>query len=93
MAIFVKDPAALVDYAIDWSAGYLVNQTITSSQWRVVPDDAGAIVVEAQSIEPGRTTATLSGGRAGGLYHVINTVGTSDGRTDERALVVRVEDR
>ncbi|MBC7520238.1 MAG: hypothetical protein H7268_03980 [Sandarakinorhabdus sp.] len=93
MAIFVKDPAALVDYAVDWTAGYLVNQTITSSAWRVVPDGAGTIVVEAQSIEPGRTTATLSGGRNGCLYHVTNTVGTSDGRTDERTLVVRVEDR
>lgn len=93
MAIFVKDPAALVDYAVDWTAGYLNNQTIASSEWRVIPDGAGTIIVEAQSIDAGRTVATLSGGRNGGLYHITNKIGTSDGRIDERTLVVRVEDR
>jgi hypothetical protein len=93
VAIFVKDPAALVDFAVDWTAGYLNNQTISSSEWQVVPAGAGAIVVEAQSIDPGRTVATLSGGRNGYLYHITNKIGTSDGRIDERTLVVRVEDR
>ena len=93
MAIFVKDPAVTIDYAVDWSAGYLTGQTITSSVWRVTPEGAGAIVVMGSAIGSGRTVVTLSGGRSGCLYHVTNQVGFSDSRTDERTLVLRVEDR
>lgn len=93
MAIFVKDPAALVDYAIDWNAGYLGDQVITSSVWRVSPAEAGGMAVATSAILPGKTIATLSGGTAGRVYHVTNAVTFSDGRSDERALVVRVEDR
>lgn len=93
MAIFVKDPAATVDFAIDWTAGYLEGQTIVSSVWRVVPSSDGAIVVAGSSVAPGRTTVTLSGGRPGCLYQVTNNVGFSDSRSDERSLVLRVEDR
>lgn len=93
MAIFVKDPAATIDYAIDWSAGYLVGQTITSSLWRVVPEGAGSVVVEADAIAAGGTVATLSGGQPGCLYHITNSVIFSDSRADERMLVLRVEDR
>ncbi len=93
MAIFVKDPAATIDYAIDWSAGYLVGQTITTSVWHVAPDGAGAVSVEANSITAGGTVATLSGGLPGCLYHITNTVNFSDSRSDERMLVLRVEDR
>lgn len=93
MAIFVKDPAATVDYAIDWTAGYLGDQSIAGSAWRVVPSAPDGIVVQADGIDPGKTIATLSGGSVGKLYHVTNTVNFSDGRTDERTLVVRVEER
>jgi hypothetical protein len=93
VAIFVKDPAALVDYAIDWAAGYLGEQTITGSVWRVAPQDAGGVVVASSLIAPGKTHASLAGGRIGHIYHVTNAVNFSDGRSDERTLVVRVEDR
>lgn len=93
MAIFAKDPAALVDYGVDWSAGYLTGQTITASNWAVTPGGNGSISIEAQSIGPARTSATLGGGQAGCVYRVTNRIGTSDGRSDERTLVIRVEDR
>jgi hypothetical protein len=93
VAIFVKDPEATVDYAIDWSAGYLGDRTITGSTWRVAPGGGDAVNVEASAISVGGTTATLSGGMPGCLYHVTNTVTFSDSRTDERMLVLRVEDR
>lgn len=90
MAIFVKDPGATIDYAVDWSAGYLDGQTITGSEWQVAP--AGVSVL-ASAIDTGRTLATLSGGAAGTLYHVTNRVTFSDGRRDERLLALRVENR
>ena len=91
MAIFLKDPAAVIDYAVDWAAAYLAGQTIISSGWTVAPD--GALVVAAASLDGGRTTATLSGGQRGHVYRLTNTVTFSDGRRDERSLDVRVEDR
>ncbi len=90
MAIFLKDSAATIDYAVDWSAGYLAGQTITASAWAVTP---AGVVVEASVIEAGKTVATLSGGKPGLLYQIANRVTFSDGRTDERMLVLRVEDR
>lgn len=93
MAIFVKDPAALVDYAIDWTAGYLGDQTITASVWRVNPAEGGGVMVDSSAILPGKTVATLFGGQVGRLYHVTNTVNFSDSRSDERTLMVRVEAR
>ena len=38
MEIFVKDPSAIVDYGIDWGAGYLSeNEAINSSSWDIFP--------------------------------------------------------
>ena len=93
MAIFVKDPAATIDFAIDWSAGYLGGETIATSAWAVTPDLPGGVVVIASSIGTGRTGVTLAGGVAGTVYHVTNSVRFSDSRSDERMLVVRVEAR
>ena len=93
MSIFVKDPGAVLDYAIDWTAGYLGAQTISQSIWSVLPEGEGAVVAGAQRIEGGRTVVALSGGRAGCVYRVTNAVTFSDGGQDERMLVVRVEDR
>lgn len=93
MTTFLKDPGATIDYTVDWSAGYLAGQTIVTSRWDVVPIGDDAIVVDASAIEAGKAVATLSGGRAGVLYHVTNQVIFSDGRIDERMLALRVEDR
>jgi hypothetical protein len=93
VAIFVKDPGAVVDYAVDWSAGYLGTQAITASDWQVVPATPDGIAVEVSRIDAGATVVTLSGGVAGIVYRISNKVGFSDGRSDERTLVVRVEER
>lgn len=93
MAIFLKDPAAVIDYAVDWSAGYLAGQTISDSSWSVLPADAGGVVVTASRFETGRAIATLAGGVRGMVYRITNRVTFSDGRSDERALALRVEDR
>lgn len=91
--MFVKDPAAVLDYVVDWAAGYLGSETVSVSDWSVAPVEAGGIEVGAARIEGGRTIVSLSGGRAGCVYRVTNAVTFSDGGHDERMLVVRVEDR
>ncbi len=93
MGMFLKDPAASIDYAIDWGAGYLAGQTVVTSAWSVAPDEAGGVHVGATVASPTRTGATLAGGTAGRVYRIANRVTLSDGRTDERSLVLRVEQR
>jgi hypothetical protein len=93
VAIFLKDPAATLDYAVDWQAVYLDGQTIIQSQWRVAPDTVDGMTVTHAGQVGGRTVVTLAGGQRGTLYRITNRVTLSDGRSDERSLDVRVEDR
>lgn len=93
MAIFLKDPRARLDYAVDWSPGYLGAATIATSDWAVDPVEATGVAVGATLTAPTRTGATLDGGVPGHLYRVANRVTLSDGRSDERALTLRIDER
>ncbi len=91
--MFLKDPDATIDYAVDWDAGYLAGQAITVSDWAVEPAGAGAPRVLVAVIDGGRTVATIAGGSAGSVYRITNRVTFSDGRSDERTLTLRVDQR
>lgn len=93
MGIFVKDPAARLDYAVDWPGSSLGAATIVASDWLVDPAEARGIAVAATLAAGTRTGATLAGGVAGHVYRIANRITLSDGRQDERTLAVRVEDR
>ena len=93
MSIYLKDPQASVDYAIDWPAAFIGAATISSSDWAVTPDEAGGVAVAGSSLDGGRCVATLEGGAAGRIYRVRNRILLSDGRSDERSLSLRVEER
>lgn len=93
MGFYLKDPGASIDYAVDWAAGYLAGETIAESLWSVLPDEAGGIAVTSAISESTRTSATLAGGIAGHVYRVTNRVILSNGRSDERSLSLRVEQR
>jgi hypothetical protein len=86
--MFVKDPGAVIDYAVSWGAGYLSGEDIINSDWLVAPAEPEGLTVPASRIEPGATVATLAGGRAGHVYRVANRISLSSGRCDERTLVV-----
>lgn len=83
-----KDPDAVLDYTVDWSA-WLGTDTIASVTWVV-----GAGVTEASSSNTS-TTATiwLSGGIAGQAYGVTCRAVTAGGRTDDRSFRVVVKER
>lgn len=92
MSLFVKDPQARVDHAIDWSA-YLAAQTLVASRWAVEPVEAGGLVVEDSAFEARRSSARLTDGLVGRLYRLTNHVILSDGQVDERSVTIRVEER
>jgi len=93
---FLKDPDATLDYVIDWSAGYLMaGEQITASSWFILPQGAaGDLAID--NIPPelsGVVTVFVSGGVAGRIYQLTNRISTDQGRTDERSLSIRVEEK
>jgi hypothetical protein len=87
---FTKDPDAVLDYSVDWSL-WLGEDQITGSQWILPP---GALLEQVTDTHTAtRATIWLRGGEAGKSYVVTNRIVTSGGRTDDRSITVRVEDR
>ena len=89
MTTFLKDPEAVLDYSVDWSK-WLAGDQIETSTWSV---NDPALQPSDDSNTTTRTTAWLAGGVSGQSYTLTNRITTSGGRTDERSLVIQVQDR
>ena len=89
---YTKDPDAVLDYSIDWSAWLPTGDTITASTYTVNSDAADAIVVDDTSFNTTTTTVWLSGGVAGQTYTVTNHITTSAGRQDDRSLTIKIKE-
>lgn len=88
----VKDPDAVLNYTFDWDDEYLASSvTISTSEWVVTP--SGTLTVDSDSETTTTTTVVLSGGTPGQVYTVRNRITTSSSETEDRTLVVRVEER
>ena len=94
MTLLLKDPEAVLDYAIDWGAQYLdQGDLITDSSWSVDPDEPDGVSVAASSFGDSISTVQVAGGVPGRLYRLANRVTTQSGRVDERSILLRVEKR
>lgn len=94
MTLLLKDPAAVLDYAIDWSADYLdESDLLAESSWSVAPVEVGGVAILGTEFGDGKSSVQASGGVAGRIYRLSNRVVTQSGRTDERSIVLRVEKR
>ena len=93
MPLLLKDPGASLDYGVDWGSEYLSNDVIATSGWAVEPVEVGGLLIASQANDLLRSTVSLSGGVAGHLYRLTNTVVTTGGRTDSRSFTIRVEKR
>jgi len=90
MSLLLKDPAAVLDYAIDWGRQYLSDDVLTASAWSASPAE---LEIVASSFDDRVSQVQLKGGDAGKVYRVSNHVSTSAGRQDCRSLIIRVEAR
>ena len=86
--IFAKDPHAVLDYSVDWIR-WLAGDEIATSEWIV----AAGITKASETNSPTKATVWLSGGEAGQSYPVTNRVTTTGGRTEDRTITIRVEER
>ena len=93
MTLLLKDPAAALDYAVDWGVDYLTDDTLAQSSWEVSPAETGGLSVVASSFDQKIASVTAAGGIAGHVYRLSNHVLLSSGLTDSRSIVLRVEKR
>ena len=88
MKLFKKDPSAVLDYSIDWTL-WLDGDTIQTSSW-TVPQ---GLTKASETNNSTTATVWLSGGTVDQTYTVTNRITTANGRTDERSILIKVEDR
>lgn len=84
----IKDPDAVLDYRIDWSA-WLGDDTITASTWTV----PSGIAKDSDTHDTTSATIWLSGGTLMTSYKLVNRIVTAGGRTEDRTLPIDVRDR
>lgn len=89
---FTKDPQARLDYAFDWSAGWLAAGETISSQ-TVVSSGNGVTVDGSPGQASGIVTVWLTGGTVGTSAHVTCHITTSAGRQDDRTITIDVRER
>lgn len=90
MAVFVKDPDAVLDFGVEWVDWLEDGETITSSTWSVSPS---GLTLGEETFNGHATVVWTSGGSEGTTYALTNRVTTSDGRTDDRTLYIRIKNR
>ena len=89
MSVFVKDPAAKLDYEFDWSDWLDSGASETISSHDVTVESGLTHVSDSESA--GVVTVWLSGGAAGTSYTVECEITTSANRIDERTIIIKVQ--
>lgn len=90
MKTFYKDPDAVKDYDVDWGAGWLVDDdTISASTWTVPT----GITKASDSHTDTRAKVWISGGTVGSSYVLTNRVTTTQGRTDDRSITIKIREQ
>ncbi len=93
MSFLLKDPEAVLDYAVDWGADYLAGDALAASSWSVSPDEPDGAAIAGSSFDLLVATVQVAGGEPGKIYRVTNHVTTASGREDSRSIMLRVEKR
>lgn len=91
MATYVHDPAAVLDYAVDWSA-WLGDDSLVDATWSA-PDGVTVLDDPAPAVVGKVATVWLSGGTPGQKYVVTCHVVSAAGRQDDRSFSLIVQDR
>ena len=78
-----QTPSELLDWTINWATRGLSNDTIASSRWAASSLD---VTLSAPSQTTTTTTTWLSGGVAGNVYTITNSIVTSGGREMQETI-------
>lgn len=89
MASFVKDPAEVLPYTIDWTDWLATGETISSHTITA----ATGLTVDTSTEDTGIITIWLSGGTDGTRYDVTCHIETDTGKVSERTIHIQVANR
>ena len=92
----LKDPNEGEAYTLDWDDETLATgETISTSAWAIEGGDSGTgtVVIDSNSNTTTTATVVLSAGNKGQVYTLRNRITTSQSRTLDRSVTVRVEPR
>jgi hypothetical protein len=87
----IKDPNAILDYPIDYTA-WLADITDTYSSHSVIVA-AGSIAVQSSGYSSGKIIVWLSGGTVGETAAFTIRIVTFGGRTDDRTFYLKIKER
>lgn len=92
-----KDPESTLQYTIDWTNWLATGETISSITFTVdtITGDTDNLVVAGSNIVTGnkKCNVSLTGGTAGNIYTVRNTIVTSDSQTERKFFRIVCENR
>lgn len=85
-----KDPNDILDYEINWASRLAEEDTITMSIWTI---SGSGLTKQSDSFEDTNTTIWLVGGTLGIKYTMTNRVTTTDGRTMDQSVTLKIKER
>lgn len=92
-----KDPDAVLNYTFDWTNWLASGETITSTVWSVdsISGDTDPLTVDSYTTHSNgkKTIVVLSGGTAGNIYTVRNTINTDESETERKFFRIVCKDR
>jgi hypothetical protein len=89
MSGWIKDPDAVLDYTIDWSA-WLGPDTLAGVD---VTPSSDEITVDSTSFTDTTATAIISGGEDGTDYEIVFQITTAAALVDDRTITLLVRQR
>lgn len=93
MSIMTKDPDSTVDYVFDWSDWLAAGETILSTDWVVKPTELGGLEAYSPFSETAKRGTLVAGGLAGHVYTLTCRITTSMGKTADRSIDLRIQQR
>lgn len=90
-----KDSNEVLDYYVDWASRMTENDEIASSDWEFAEDPDEALDIDSNSfnVSTHKTLVWLSGGTAGQSYELTNRITTTDGRTMDQTVKLKIKEK
>jgi len=89
MSVFIQDPDARLDYAIDWDPFLATTETIAAQTWLTpTPVTVPPLVAVDDGLVGNTHVVWISGGVANRAYRVTSRIETSEGREDDRSFTI-----
>lgn len=90
MSTYLRDRDSVLDWRWDWSAWLAEGETISTA---VVTVPVDLTKTQPDAHDDTTVTAWLSGGTAGETYTATARITTNQGRTDDRSIRLRTQER